>query len=71
MNDRVNDCSRVYSVLTEITVDPPTNTAHQLSVIVLMADVIEGKQTLQLTHWSSLKFELPRFKSWWHWWRPT
>jgi hypothetical protein len=55
VNDRVNDYSRLYSVLTEMTVDPPTSTVHRLSVIVLMADVIEGKQTLELTHWSSLK----------------
>lgn len=50
MNDRVNDYSRLYSVLTEMTVDPPTSTVHRLSVIVLMADVIECKQTLELTH---------------------
>ncbi|KGO65816.1 Peptidoglycan-binding Lysin subgroup [Penicillium italicum] len=37
------------------TVDPPTSTVYRLSVIVLMADVTEGKQTLELTHWSSLK----------------
>ena len=55
MNDQVNDYSRLYSVLTEMTVDPPTSTVYRLSVIVLMANVIGGKQTLELTHWSSLK----------------